>query len=54
LDDEDESDNDTSSSIDEGIDENSLSLLDLSSKLSSLNNSENNNNNEELFDDNIL
>ena len=46
LDDEDEDDN-TNSSLDEGIDEHSLSGLDLSSKLSSLNNSENNT--EELF-----
>jgi hypothetical protein len=52
LDDEDESENETNSSLDEGIDEHSISLLDLSSKLSSLNNSDNNNNNnneEELF-----
>ncbi len=42
LDHEDESDNETTSSLDEGIDEHSLSALDLSSKLSSHNNSENN------------
>jgi len=53
LDNEDESENESNSSLDEGIDEHSLSLLDLSSKLSSLNNSENTNN-EELFDENIL
>lgn len=53
LDDEDESDNDINSSLDEGIEENSLSLLDISSKLSSLNNSDNNNN-EDIFDDNIV
>jgi hypothetical protein len=47
LDDEDEDDNNTNSSLDEGIDEHSLSGLDLSSKLSSLNNSDNNT--EELF-----
>ncbi|CAF1234881.1 unnamed protein product [Adineta steineri] len=52
LNDEDEDEHEISnSSIDEGIDEQSLSLLDLSSKLSSLNNSENNNNNqnEDIF-----
>jgi len=49
LDDEDESEHETSSSIDE----HSLSLIDLSSKLSSLNNSENDNN-EEIFDENVL
>jgi hypothetical protein len=53
LDDEDESEHETSSSTDEGIDEHSLSLIDLSSKLSSLNNSENDNN-EEIFDENVL
>jgi hypothetical protein len=53
LDDEDESEHETSSSLDEGIDEHSLSLIDLSSKLSSLNNSENDNN-EEIFDENVL
>jgi hypothetical protein len=42
LDDEDENDDNTNSSLDEGIDEHSLSALDLSSKLSSLNNSDNN------------
>lgn len=47
LDDEDEDDNDVDTSLDEGIDENSLSTLDVSSKLSSLNSSENNN--EDIF-----
>jgi hypothetical protein len=47
LDDDDEDDDDNDSSIDEGIDEHSLSALDLSSKLSSFNNSDNNT--EELF-----
>ena len=39
--DDDDDDDDVESSLDEGIDEHSLSALDLSSKLSSLNNSEN-------------
>lgn len=41
LDNEDDDDNDVESSLDEGIAEHSSSTLDLSSKLSSLNNSEN-------------
>ncbi|CAF3440336.1 unnamed protein product [Rotaria socialis] len=51
LDDESESDNDINSSVDEGIDENSLSFIDHSSKLSSLDNSENNINNEGMIVD---
>ena len=52
LDSENESDNENNSSLDEGIDEHSLSILDLSTKLSSLENSENNN--EEIFDENVV
>jgi hypothetical protein len=52
LDNEDENDEENNSSLDEGIDEHSLSILDISTKLSSLENSENNN--EEIFDENVL
>ena len=54
LDDEDESENETNSSLDEGIDEHSLSLIDYSSKLSSFNNSDDNNNIDGIFDDHLL
>lgn len=50
LDDESDNDNDINSSTDEGIDENSLSFIDHSSKLSSLDNSDNNNN-EAMIED---
>ena len=49
LNDEDEDDYDeTHSSLDEGIDDESLSVLDVSSKLASLNNSDN------MFDENLV
>ncbi|UJR09149.1 hypothetical protein I4U23_013397 [Adineta vaga] len=57
LNDEDEDDHqETNSSLDEGIDDESLSILDVSSKLASLNNSEDNNNDnhEDIFDENVL
>ncbi|CAF1100102.1 unnamed protein product [Adineta ricciae] len=49
LNDEDEDDYDeTHSSLDEGIDDESLSVLDVSSKLASLNNS------DDMFDENLV
>lgn len=51
LDDEDEDEHETSSSLDEGIDEQSFAVLDVSSRLASLNNSDNN---DDAFDEHVL